>query len=77
MKKLLGFFPLSRATEGKQVFIRFLIYLVINFAVGLIDKFLDLLKLGSIGGVFALIANIYVYVGIFLLAYNFIVNTKR
>jgi len=74
---LLGFFPLSRATEGKQVFIRFLIYIVINVAVGLADELLDLVKLGSIGGVFALIVNIYVYIGIFLLAYNFIVNTKR
>lgn len=72
MKKLLKFFPLSSAFDSKKVFINLLIYLAVNFAAGLVDKLLGGIGFGIIGGVFALLVNIYVFIGVFLLAYNYI-----
>ena len=72
MQKLMVFFPLSRAKSGKKVFISLVIYLLINYVAGLIDQLLGGVGLDLVGGVFALFVNIYVFIGIFLLAYNFI-----
>lgn len=77
MNKLFFLFPLSRATDGKKVFINFIIYIAINCFVGLCDKIAKEFGFGVISGVLALIINIYVYIGLFLLAYCFIKNTKR
>ena len=77
MEKLMIFFPLSRATEGKKVFINFIIYIAINCFVGFCDKVASEFGFGSISGVLTLIINVYIYLGIFLLAYSFIKNTKR
>ena len=77
MNKLFLFFPLSRATEGKKVFINFIIYIAIHCFVGLCDKIAKEFGFGTISGVLTLIVNIYVYIGLFLLAYSFIKSTKR
>lgn len=77
MKKIIVFFPLSRATDGKKVFINLIIYLAVNFLAGFVDRLLSAVGLDFISGVLALVVNIYVFIGIFLLAYNFIINIKR
>lgn len=77
MNRLIKFFPLSKQKSGKKVFIAFAIYLLINLSARLVKEFLADTSFAIIGGNIALIVNIYVYIGIFLLAYNFILNTKR
>ena len=77
MEKLMLFFPLSRVADGKKVFINFIIYLAVNLLAGFFDKLAAAFGFGAISGVLALIINVYVYIGIFLLAYSFIKNTKR
>ena len=77
MNKLFLFFPLSRAADSKKVFINFIIYIAINCLVGILNDALKEFGFGTISGVLTLIVNIYVYVGLFLLAYSFIKSTKR
>lgn len=77
MEKLMVFFPLSRVADGKKVFINFIIYLAVNLLTGFLDKLATAFGLGIISGVLTLVINVYVYIGIFLLAYSFIKNTKR
>ncbi len=77
MKKLMVFFPLSRVADGKKVFINLIIYLAVNFLAGFADSFFTRLGFEAVSGVFALLINFYVYIGIFLLAYNFLINLKR
>ena len=77
MKKLVFLFPLSRAVDGKKVFINFIIYIAINCFTGFFDKVASEFGFGTISGILTLIINVYVYIGLFLLAYSFIKNTKR
>lgn len=71
------FFPLSKCKSGKKVLLSFIVYILINFVVRTLKELFADSLFSALFGTFALLVNIYIYIGIFLLAYNFIMNTKR
>lgn len=77
MNRLMRFFPLSNYKSEKQTFFSFILYILINLVTRLLKKLFAESSLYAFIGTFSLFVNIYIYVGIFLLAYNFILNTKR